>query len=65
MVGLVLATFALVVALSYPGAAVMALAVALVAWPVVRTLRRRRQARREEERTRQVCVPNTDVCIET
>jgi positive regulator of sigma E activity len=61
---LVLGTFTLVLALSYPITAMGVVALAGASWYAVRTLRRFHRTRRSAGWTRKVCVPKLGVCVE-
>lgn len=55
---------AVMLAVTYPMAAVSVTALAVVARPTVGSLRQLREDRRTDGRARQVCVPGTGVCVE-
>jgi hypothetical protein len=51
-------------AVLYPAAAVAVAALAVAVGLALRPLRRLYRARRRAERTREICVPKTGVCVE-
>ena len=61
---LLLGTFALMLALSYPITAAGVIALAGLSWYAVRTFRHFYRTRRRAGWTRTVCVPKLGVCIE-